>query len=247
MMFAPHPDDESLACGILLQSAVQAGAAISIVYVTDGENNPWPQRYLSRRWRLNPANLHKWAKLRRKEALAALCILGAAPADAQFLGWPDQGLARLLISDCASSVARLRHFIIEWSPTHVVAPDVADRHRDHSAVGAMIGLLFSRSGTGLHQIQRWNYMVHGRDPRFLRNAFVVPQTRVQAETKRRAISCHQTQLMLSRRRFISYAARPELLLDIPTQGSAKESLDEALVREQPGEAQVVALHHGLDR
>jgi LmbE family N-acetylglucosaminyl deacetylase len=39
----------------------------------------------------------------------------------------------------------------------------------------------------------------------------VPQIPSQAETKRRAISCHQTQLMLSRRRFLSYAARPELL------------------------------------
>ena len=72
LVFAPHPDDESLACGILLQNAVEAGAAILVIYVTDGENNPWPQRYLSRRWRLNAAARQRWAKLRRKEALAAL-------------------------------------------------------------------------------------------------------------------------------------------------------------------------------
>ena len=74
-MFAPHPDaDESLACGILLQNAVQAGASISVVYVTDGENNPWPQRCLSRRWRLNPADRHKWAKLRPPRGSAPLCV-----------------------------------------------------------------------------------------------------------------------------------------------------------------------------
>lgn len=246
-MFAPHPDDESLACGILLQTAVQAGTAISVVYITDGENNPWPQRCLSRRWRLNSADRHKWAKLRRKEALAALRVLGAAPADARFLGWPDQGLAGLLLSDRASSLARLRHLIFEWSPTDVVAPDVADRHRDHSALGAMLGLLFSDRGSDLHQIQRWTYIVHGRDPRFLRNARPVPQTQRQVETKRRAISCHQTQLMLSRRRFLGYAARPELLLDIPPQEVAQEDCARASVIRRPGKAQMAALHDGIGR
>ena len=53
MMFAPHPDDESLACSVPLQQAVGAGAAIRVVYVTDGDDNPWPQRVLERKWRLN--------------------------------------------------------------------------------------------------------------------------------------------------------------------------------------------------
>jgi LmbE family N-acetylglucosaminyl deacetylase len=44
LIFAPHPDDESLACGILLQHAVNAEAAVLVIYLTDGENNPWPQR-----------------------------------------------------------------------------------------------------------------------------------------------------------------------------------------------------------
>jgi LmbE family N-acetylglucosaminyl deacetylase len=61
LIVAPHPDDESLACGVLLQNAVEAGAAILVIYVTDGENNPWPQRYLSRRWRLNAADRQRWA------------------------------------------------------------------------------------------------------------------------------------------------------------------------------------------
>jgi len=53
MMFAAHPDDESLACSIVLQQAVRAGAAIRVVYATDGDDNPWPQRVLERKWRLN--------------------------------------------------------------------------------------------------------------------------------------------------------------------------------------------------
>ena len=143
LVFAPHPDDESLACGIVLQHAVQTGAAICVVYLTDGENNPWPQRCLTRRWRLDAADRQRWAKLRRSEALAALCVLGVSAEDARFLGWPDQGLTSLLRSDPAPTLARLRYLMMDWSPTVVVGPDVGDRHADHKAVGVMLDELFS--------------------------------------------------------------------------------------------------------
>ena len=56
MLIAAHPDDESLACSIVLQHAVRNGAAIRVVYATDGENNPWPQRVIERKWRLDKAD-----------------------------------------------------------------------------------------------------------------------------------------------------------------------------------------------
>ena len=65
MMFAPHPDDESLACSIPLQRAGRAEAAVRVVYVTDGDDNPWPQRLLERKWRLNAADHKRWGRLRR--------------------------------------------------------------------------------------------------------------------------------------------------------------------------------------
>ena len=214
LIFAPHPDDESLACGILLQNAVEAGAAILVVYLTDGENNPWPQRYLSRRWRLNAADRQRWAKLRRREALAALQILGVSPEDARFWGWPDQGLAGMLKSQSDVALARLRYLILEWCPTHVVGPDVRDRHRDHSALGLMLERLFSGGGLFSEKIQRWTYVVHGRKNGFRRAAKAWPQTELPVEAKRRAIRCHQTQMILSGRRFLGYASRPELLLSV---------------------------------
>jgi LmbE family N-acetylglucosaminyl deacetylase len=222
LVFAPHPDDESLACGILLQRAAEAGAAICVVYVTDGENNPWPQRYLSKRWRLNPRDRQRWAKLRRREALAALDVLGVSPEDARFLGWPDQGLAGLFRSESASVLARLRYLILEWAPSAVVGPDMADRHTDHKAVGAMLNALFAHGTTPFQGVRRWSYIVHGRAVGFLSDSRPVPRTPPQAETKRRAIGCHQTQLMLSRGRFLSYAGRPELLRLV---GDSTQSID----------------------
>ena len=84
MLIAPHPDDEALACSVILQRAVRAGAAIRIVYVTDGDDNPWPQRALERKWRLSASDRKRWGKLRRAEALAALRVLDIGPADIQF-------------------------------------------------------------------------------------------------------------------------------------------------------------------
>ena len=52
LMLAPHPDDEALAAGGLLQRAIGADAEVRILYVTSGENNPWAQRANEWRWRL---------------------------------------------------------------------------------------------------------------------------------------------------------------------------------------------------
>src|SRR5437764_1317989 len=51
LLVAPHPDDESLACSVILQRAVRARAAIKVIYATDGDNNLWPQRMVQRKWR----------------------------------------------------------------------------------------------------------------------------------------------------------------------------------------------------
>jgi LmbE family N-acetylglucosaminyl deacetylase len=211
LLFAPHPDDESLGTGILLQEAVAAGAAICVVYLTDGENNLWPQRCLSRRWRLNATDRQRWAKLRRREAIAALEVLGMSSPEARFLGWPDQGLADLLRSESKTALAQLRYLILGWSPTDVVGTDAADRHCDHRALGIMLTKLFSQAAPPFQEIRRWSYLVHGRGAKFSRDATTIPQTALQTEVKRRAIGCHQTQLLLSRRRFLNYAARPERL------------------------------------
>jgi LmbE family N-acetylglucosaminyl deacetylase len=211
LLFAPHPDDESLGAGILLQRAVAADAAICVVYLTNGENNPWPQRCLSGRWRLNATDRQRWAKLRRREAIASLQVLGISEPEIRFLGWPDQGLAGLLRSHATTALAQLRYLILEWSPTHLVSTDIADRHRDHRALGIMIAKLFSLAASPFQEIRRWSYLIHGRDANFFRKAMAMPQTALQTEAKRRAIECHQTQVLLSRRRFLAYAARPERL------------------------------------
>jgi LmbE family N-acetylglucosaminyl deacetylase len=212
MLIAPHPDDEALACSVILQQAVRAGAAIRIVYVTDGDNNPWPQRVIERRWRLSAADRKRWGKLRRAEALAALRVLDINPADVQFLALPDQGLTDLLLRDCDSALTRLTQVIDDWSPTDILAPSLSDIHPDHSAVAVMMRLIFADLLTP--RVSQWNYLVHGRSPVFFDRAAELSPSEVETATKRDAIRRHQTQIKLSRRRFLRYATRPERFLRV---------------------------------
>src|SRR5882672_4780790 len=76
MLLAPHPDDETIAAGGVLQQVIAAGGSVRIIYFTDGDDNPWAQRAVERRWRIGPDDRKRWGKRRRAEALAALVALG---------------------------------------------------------------------------------------------------------------------------------------------------------------------------
>src|ERR1700720_1211960 len=115
MLIAPHPDDESVACGVVLQRAVRAGAAIRVIYITDGENNPWPQRVIESKWRLNAADRVRWGRIRRDEALAALRVLGVDPVAVHCIGLPDQKLTALLARDARFVLKRLALMINQWA------------------------------------------------------------------------------------------------------------------------------------
>jgi LmbE family N-acetylglucosaminyl deacetylase len=186
MLIAPHPDDEALACSVILQQAVRAGAAIRIVYVTDGDNNPWPQRALEGRWSLSPSDRKRWGKLRRAEALAALRVLGIRPPNIQFLALLDQGLTDLLLGDCERTLTQITRVIDDWSPTDILAPSPLDIHPDHNAVAVMMRLIFA--DLLAPRISQWNYLVHGRSPAFFDRAAELPSVRIGDRHKTRSNS-----------------------------------------------------------
>jgi len=214
MLIAPHPDDEALACSIILQHAVSAGAAIHVLYATDGDDNPWPQRLLERKWRLGAADRRSWGKLRRAEALAALHILGVGPANTGFFALPDQQLTHLLVTDCRSSFARFATFINDWAPTHLLVPSIHDTHPDHSALAVMLRLALGKLYPDGPPMSVWAYTVHGKSRAFFDRAHTLRQSKTETKVKERAIRCHKTQLKLSRGRFLAYATRPERFLKL---------------------------------
>lgn len=204
LVFAPHPDDETLAAGELIQSARATGASVRIVFATDGDNNPWPQRWLERRWRIGAAERVRWGERRRAEAVVALHRLSFDQADAAcFLGWPDQGLTDCLMRD-DGAVDRLVAEISGFAPTHVVLPTLVDRHPDHSALRVMLELALLRSASNC---TRLGYVVHAAKPAVIDRA--VGADPAWQRRKQHAMQAYASQMSLSRRRLLALAARNE--------------------------------------
>ena len=209
MLFAPHPDDESLATGIYLQRAVAVGAAVRVVYATDGERNCWPQRVLEGKVRLREMDRRRWGARRQAEALAALRTLGVGPKSVEFLSLPDQGVTDLLLEGCSETLQRLASTISAWHPTHLLMPSTADTHPDHSGLAVLLRVVIDDYLPPLHRMTHLHYLVHGTSEHFARSAHDLLCNPLERKTKRCAIACHFTQVALSRRRFLAYAKRPE--------------------------------------
>jgi LmbE family N-acetylglucosaminyl deacetylase len=207
----------------MLQRAVRAGATVRVVYATDGENNPWPQRVLEKKWRLTESDRASWGQRRQAETLAALDLLGVSRSNVDFLGLPDQGLTSLLLSGCPRALNRLAQCIMESSPTDMLWPDLADTHPDHSALAVMLRLVFETLPRKFRRVAIWNFLVHGQSDDFFRRAAAIRQCSRETVAKIAAINCHKTQLKLSRRRFIRYAGGPEFVAPSELNGSSRRT------------------------
>jgi LmbE family N-acetylglucosaminyl deacetylase len=136
-IIVPHPDDESLGAGGLIQRAVQGRAACRLVIVSDG-------------------NRRKKMRIRRAEIARASAHLGLPFSDVVFLDFPDGRLER-----CSGLGSRLLENLRNFAPTTVVTADPMDRHSDHSHLGRLIFDLL-RGAASVRRL--WGSLIHF--PRF---------------------------------------------------------------------------------
>jgi LmbE family N-acetylglucosaminyl deacetylase len=225
LIIAPHPDDESLGCGGLIQRAITAGAELNVLFITDGDNNPWPQRFLERRWSITHEEARRWGKRRRLEAIEALVRLGAPPDCADFLSLPDQGLTRLLLNDPGQLLDPLASTLENWQPTLIVSPCIEDVHPDHCAIHIQLRhLLRNLAGP---QPEVLFYRIHGNGIPISTPRFVLTLTKAEQEKKREAILAHVTQMALSKKRFLQYASPGEAYYRL-AEDSTPEAIHNAL-------------------
>ena len=95
LVIAPHPDDDVLGTGGLMQRVKSTGGTVRIVYLTDGDGYPDGVRDEEHIATPTAKNYLGYGKQRRREARAALVRLGLADAFQTFLGFPDGGLCQL--------------------------------------------------------------------------------------------------------------------------------------------------------
>jgi len=168
IVFAPHPDDESLAAGGLIHRVVNNEGQVRVVFVTNGDGYPEAVRRQLGRAPRSSYDFIDYGKRRYEEALQALCELGVPSEDAVLLGFPDDGIDDLLnnywskLTPFTSPHTRLSssgykdsynrwtvyaganlkdsiaEILEDFSPDWIVMPDPRDYHPDHCATGLFV-------------------------------------------------------------------------------------------------------------
>lgn len=212
LILAPHPDDESLGAGGLIQHALAAKAQVRVIFVTNGDNNPWPQRVLERRIFIDAECRRRWGARRRLEAIEALKTFGLSAEDAEFFDLPDQGMIPRWQERDADALNFFVRAMKEWPADVLVVPSPRDHHPDHRGTFffAMEALLQTKQTPAI-----FSYLIHPGLFRSFAQGAGVPLTPQQQACKLQAILCHKTQVALSRRRFCSYAGEEEIFTPEP--------------------------------
>ncbi|MGF6712540.1 N-acetyl-1-D-myo-inositol-2-amino-2-deoxy-alpha-D-glucopyranoside deacetylase [Luteibacter sp. W1I16] len=206
LVVAPHPDDESLAAGMLIQRTLAAGGRADVLLLTDGDDNPWPQRWIERRLVIDASGRARWGARRRGEVAAALARLGVGPDHLHALGWHDMRVTEELRLRHAKAVGAIRRVMERTRPSLIVIPDLGDTHPDHGSAHVLARLALAAAGSRADVL---TYMVHGTERSAPEDLLVPDMDPERQATKVEAVLEHATQMALSRKRMLAVASRPE--------------------------------------
>jgi LmbE family N-acetylglucosaminyl deacetylase len=147
IIFAPHQDDETLGCGALIARKRNEGLPVHVIFITDGSASHTGHPLVSR---------DEVSRIRRREALAALAILGVESCAIHFLDESDGTLNKLSAARQAALVTRLAGLITEIGPGEIFLPCSPDGSSEHDAAFGFVGAALARAG--LHP-DIWQYPV----------------------------------------------------------------------------------------
>ncbi len=126
LVFAPHPDDETLGAGGLIARLVRQHVPVRVVVVTNGDGWPWAVQADFDEKKPTDEDYVAFGQLRQREAYAAAHRLGLRRRDMLFLGFPDGGLTELWRAHWPRTHPYTSPFTKEDSPPYAgaVNPDV---------------------------------------------------------------------------------------------------------------------------
>lgn len=129
VVFAPHPDDETLGCGGTIMKRISEGCEVIIVVLTDGryafleafgiESNPTPKEL---------------KHIRRSEVVRATDILGVSKENLLFLNYEDGTLADYE----KEAEERIIEILKNAHPDEIYIPYEKDYNVDHRAANQLI-------------------------------------------------------------------------------------------------------------
>lgn len=183
VVIAPHPDDEVLGCGGLLQILAGAGRALQLISVTDGcASHPGSQRW----------PVERLSVIRPQESAEALRRLGLPMHQLKWLrgGFTD------------TQVAEQEQPLCDFIECYLHPGDVVfttwreDGHCDHEAVGRASAEAARRVGATCHELPVWTWHWASPEDAFVpwhraRKVLLSPE---QVARKRHAVHAFASQL-----------------------------------------------------
>lgn len=153
VVFAPHPDDETLGCGGTVAEKLNEGYDVFVVFMTDGRHSLGE---FAKSIGPTPSEIKT---MRKEEAVKATKILGIPEKNLIFLDFEDkklhesEGLAR----------GKIVRILQELSPVEVFFPQEKEYHIDHRVTNLIVreglGTLDPRP-IGYRYIIAWSFPLY---------------------------------------------------------------------------------------
>jgi LmbE family N-acetylglucosaminyl deacetylase len=168
MVFSPHPDDETLVAGGLIQRVLENGGTVRVVFVTNGDGYMKGVRTRVKKLQTSSNDFVEYGEKRHDEAMGALRVLGLQPEDGIFLGFPDDGIDDLWAKNWSKIKPYTSPYtqfdrpeykesfniwtryagtdlkeeiagaVVSFMPDWIVSPDPRDYHPDHCTTGVFV-------------------------------------------------------------------------------------------------------------
>lgn len=154
IVFAPHPDDETLGCGGTIARKLNEGYEVSVVFMTDG-------RYSLTELGVSSAPTpFEMKEIRREDALRAMKILGLKEKNLFFLDFEDKTLKKheRMVQEITLEILK------DVSPIEVFFPQEREYNIDHRVTNMIIRRAIEVSN--LHPIE-YQYAIAWSFPLYL--------------------------------------------------------------------------------
>lgn len=175
LLIVAHTDDEVIAAGGYLAAASEAGSAITVVILTNGDANRLSAALLGRTLRPSHHAFVREGEIRQQESVDALGRIGLGRTQIIFFGFPDRGLAALVAPHWARSspftspftgtstppypgvfrpaahytgeelTESLAGVIEDFRPTVLLTHSALDHHPDHRATAEFVSIALNRA------------------------------------------------------------------------------------------------------
>ena len=166
LVFAPHPDDEVIGCGGVIQHALAEGRRVRVAFTTSGDGYPRAAAKLLMKPEsdLTPDDFRRLGARREAEAIAAAKVLGLDASQLAFLRHPDAQLGKLPAEARTSALQGVQRVIEESQPSRVYVTDHGDEHPDHRVTNELVREAVALAGS---VPEVFTYLVHsGGDTRW---------------------------------------------------------------------------------